>query len=176
MSGGGESTRGLASPTLAQLYLEQGHPDRARDTCEAILVRSPFNGFALAMLERLREEPEARLSGGLLRDVQFDGSRHEVAVELSWSVPRELLAPYDDPRVDLVLALSVTRGTGCSLRYTSFRCRELDGTQRIALSSGPASAAISLVLGSARTRGSALAHSAHHRPLRYLAIAPPLSW
>ncbi|RMG95013.1 MAG: tetratricopeptide repeat protein [Deltaproteobacteria bacterium] len=51
----------LASATLARLYLEQGHLDRARGVIRAALERSPFDGRALVLAERLETLHRASL-------------------------------------------------------------------------------------------------------------------
>ena len=170
-----ENERRLASPTLAQLYLEQGHPERAREICTELLARDPSNGYARVLLERLQVEPAAQIEA---RFVERSAAGIGIGeLELRWSVPRALLRGYADARVDLVIAVSVEReGITSALRYTSVRCRELDGVHEFQAPIGPASAAVALVVGSARTRPSVLTHSAHHRPLRFLAVAPPISW
>lgn len=51
----------LASPTLAQLYIEQGHLRRARKVLGAVLEEQPLQGQALAMRDRLRHAGEGSL-------------------------------------------------------------------------------------------------------------------
>ncbi|GEM_PF-1806758 len=48
-----ESTDPLASPTLAQLYVAQGHFGKARRVLASLLASDPFNGPALALQQRL---------------------------------------------------------------------------------------------------------------------------
>ena len=60
----------LASPTLALLYLAQGHPRRARATLAEVLEAEPENGYALALLERLREPPEPKLDLGFREELE----------------------------------------------------------------------------------------------------------
>lgn len=43
----------VASVTLAQLYIGQGHRARARDTLQTVLERNPTHGHARCLLERL---------------------------------------------------------------------------------------------------------------------------
>ncbi|PRQ02225.1 hypothetical protein ENSA5_25600 [Enhygromyxa salina] len=176
---------GLASPTLAQLYLAQGHPGRARTICREVLADDPTNGYALALLERLRRASAARLEARLeARFVPSSEAGIELGageLELSWSVPRGLLAEYDDARVDVVLAIAAPRATlvpqPTTLRYTSLRCLDLQATARREAPLGPASAAAILVLSPGPQRKPTLLSPRPRRPgLRVLAVAESLSW
>jgi len=51
----------LATPTLARLYLEQGHFDRARAILRAALARNPYDGVARVLVARLAPIPAAGL-------------------------------------------------------------------------------------------------------------------
>ncbi len=51
----------LATPTLARLYLGQGHFDRARAVLLACIERNPGDGHALALLHRIEARSEANL-------------------------------------------------------------------------------------------------------------------
>ena len=77
----------LATPTLARLYLGQGHFDRARTVLSACLQRDPLDGHALAMLRRLDARSDASLTMALANDrlvLKWTGvaspSRHSVVV------------------------------------------------------------------------------------------------
>ena len=54
----------LVSPTLAQLYMAQGHRTRARETVEALLAEDPSQGVALVLRERLNSTIDAVVSTG----------------------------------------------------------------------------------------------------------------
>lgn len=54
------SSRGFESPTLAELYLRQGHPDKARVIVERILAADPERADARRVLARI----EAHATGG----------------------------------------------------------------------------------------------------------------
>jgi hypothetical protein len=49
----------LATPTLARLYLGQGHFDRARTVLEACLQRDPLDGHALVLWQRIHARSDA---------------------------------------------------------------------------------------------------------------------
>lgn len=51
----------IASATLAQLYVAQGHRRKALQTLAMVLRRDPTDGHALHLTERLRVETEASL-------------------------------------------------------------------------------------------------------------------
>ncbi len=59
----------LASATLARLYLEQGHLDRARAVVRAALDRNPFDGRALVLARRIERLARPGLAG------ESDGTR-----------------------------------------------------------------------------------------------------
>jgi hypothetical protein len=50
----------LATPTLAELYLKQGHPDKAADVYRAILERDAANLEVRASLAALEKEQALR--------------------------------------------------------------------------------------------------------------------
>jgi tetratricopeptide (TPR) repeat protein len=50
---------GFETPTLAELYLRQGHLDKARAILERILAHDPDRQDALAIMERLADTPPA---------------------------------------------------------------------------------------------------------------------
>jgi hypothetical protein len=153
-------TEGLASPTLAQLYLAQGHPGRARTTLDEVLADDPHNGMALALRERLRLHPHAEVHARFEPGSGFGGE-----IELSWSVPERFPWPAAEfePRLELIFAIARLRD-GSALRFSSRICPGPRGTERIGAPLGPASAALALV---AHQRGGGL---------RFLAVAEPLSW
>jgi hypothetical protein len=178
-----ESDGGLASPTLAQLYLEQGHTERAREICREVLEREPTNGHALVLSERLRRaaEASARVQA---RFVSSSSSGVDVGLgelELSWEVPRSLLDDHADARLDVVVAIaSASRALSSpvgavSMRYTSLRCLDLRASRRLEVPLGPASAAVTLILSPGPRRRS-LTQSRRRPDLRVLAVAEPTSW
>lgn len=59
----------LATPTLAELYLTQGHPEKAVDVYGRVLERNPDNVEARARLAEIRLEIEATASARLGRPV-----------------------------------------------------------------------------------------------------------
>jgi hypothetical protein len=152
-------TEPLASPTLAQLYLAQGHVRRARATLEEVLDDDPYNGHALALLERMVDRPRPELHAGFVIDAG--------ELELRWSVPSSLWPdPGLEARLTIVLAIT-TRRADPSLRFTSLSCQGPRGSQRMPAPPGPASAALALV---------AREHGHRFGALRFLAVADPLSW
>jgi hypothetical protein len=153
-------TEPLASPTLALLYLAQGHRSRARATLAEVLEAEPTNGYALALHDRMQSRPHARLEARFVASSATGIDLGAGELELEWSIPRELIP--DDERLDVVVAFA-TRDRA-SLRFTSLPCTDAPATQKIPAPLGPASAAVALV---ASKPGS---------PIRLLTVAEPLSW
>lgn len=153
-------TEPLASPTLAQLYLAQGHLRRARATLDEVLDSDPYNGHALALLARMHDRPRAEVHASFVAsEGVFAGE-----LELRWSVPDSLWPdPELDDRLELVIAIARLRA-GPSLRFTSLACAGPRGNRRMSAPLGPASAAVALVAREADGR------------LRFLAVADPPSW
>jgi hypothetical protein len=173
---------GLASATLAQLYLEQGHTERALAICRELLERDPTNGHAILLERRMRTPPRATLEA---KFVSSSAAGVDVGVgqlELRWSVPRSLLAELDDARLDVVVALArrwdgqVAHDGPPVLRYTSVRCLDLVATQLLDVPLGPAAAASVLVLGAGPRPRSVLAEIRRRPDLRVIAVADPVSW
>ena len=183
MSDPSPEDHGLASPTLAQLYLAQGHVEHARSTCHELLEQDPTNGYALALLERLRPVEAAHVGA---RFAASSATGIELGVgqlELSWSVPPSLLATHEDARLDVVFAIAALRGAhahdpvATALRYSSVRCLDPSGAHRLQAPLGPASAAVMLVLSPGPRRPPDLLTGHTRRPAqRVLAVAAPLSW
>ncbi|MCB9569241.1 MAG: hypothetical protein H6710_18850 [Myxococcales bacterium] len=96
----------LASPTMAQIYMRQGHYHRARETLDAVLEADPFAGAALVLRERL-----AILDGPALH-ARGDGR----TLELRWQA-----APPSGAHL-LVIAFR-----GRSIYVTSRPCAAADG-------------------------------------------------
>lgn len=170
----------LASATLAQLYLEQGHTEHARSICREVLAHDPTNGHALLLERRLRVEPQAQLAAHFVSDSVTGIDLGVGQIELTWSIPRELLARHDDARLDVVVAIAVAREAfpsgALALRYTSVRCRDLDASARLDVPLGPASAAVALMLSTGAQQHVPLAELRRRPALRVLAVAESLSW
>ena len=152
----GSKTEGLASATLAQLYLVQGHEGRARATLEEVLAAEPRNGHALALWARLRARRRVKLELRLhLAEAPAEETQERAELELRWSG-----APTDLGPLELVIAIG-ERGRG-ALRYGSVGCDGARGsTRQPAPSSGSAIAALV---------------SSEGGELRFFAVAEPLTW
>ncbi len=146
----------LASPTLALLYLAQGHAGRARATLDEVLADDPHNGMALALRERLDLGPAPSVHAQLEPGEGVGG-----VLVLSWSVPE--LHPQLGARLELVLAFARADGAA-AMRFTSRTCARARGSERIPAPLWPGSLALALV---ARERSGTL---------RFLAVAPPLTF
>jgi hypothetical protein len=178
---GAELDAQLASATLAQLYLEQGHTERALAICRELLERDPCNGHALVLERRMRVQPRASLD---VRFVSSSAAGVDLGVgqlELKWSVPRALLTELDDARLDVVIALAKRHGADAhegpsALRYTSIRCLDLVATRLLDVPLGPASAAVVLVLSAGPRRRTVVADVRRRPDLRVLAVAEPVRW
>lgn len=153
----------LSSPTLALLYLAQGHPARAQATLDEVLADDPHNGMALALRERLELGPVPVVHAAL-----EPGEGVGDALVLSWSMPD--LHPQLGSRLELVLAFARADGAA-ALRYTSRTCAGPRGRERIPAPLWPGSLALALV---AHVRSGKSTPASEK--LRFLAVAPPLTW
>lgn len=190
---GAELDAQLASATLAQLYLEQGHTERALAICRELLERDPCNGYAIVLERRMRVQPRASLRARFVSSSAAGVDLGVGQLELEWSVPRGLLTGFDDEglddaRLDVVIALarrwhgaqahegtSTLRSAG-ALRYTSIRCLDLVATRLLDVPLGPASAAAVLVLSAGPRRRRVVADVRRRPDLRVLAVAEPVRW
>lgn len=107
----------LASPTMAQIFMHQGHLQRARETIDAVLEGDPEAGAALVIRERLRA-----LDGPAIQ-ARSDGR----VLEVRWQ----------EAPADAHVLVIVFRGRG--VWVTSRSCDGGDGQRRIDLP-GPARA------------------------------------
>jgi len=122
-----EAPAGLATATLAQLYLQQDHLEQARRILAKVLAGDPFHGGALVLAERLAARSRARLYAA-----------HR---------PGRLSVRWHDasPACDLHLILVTFRPIGAtqtSCRVTSARCAAEHGEHTFAVPEDPASASL----------------------------------
>lgn len=110
------STDPIASATLARLYLEQGHGNRAHAILGEVLARSPLDGDALALRARL-SAPRPRLSAAVEDD----------ALVLRWQ------AVTEPGRVHLVVCLWGGGGRWPRQWVTSRACTSAFGRHRLPL-------------------------------------------
>jgi hypothetical protein len=138
----------IASPTLARLYLAQGHSDRARGVLAEVLRRDPYDGVALVLQRRVGKRDPAALA------CEMEGSR----VRLRWT------RVDADAAAHVVLVTFVRETDGARVRVTSVRCRGSNGSwdAPMAARAGAAAACI----GALESGGS----------WRVLAVAPPIRW
>lgn len=140
----------LASPTLAQLYLEQGHVDRARAVLDEVLARDPYDGTALVLRERLRA----------LRTGRLTCQRGEGQIEIRWrGIPTEGHA-----ELRLLLAHRSGHDGRVRTREVSHMCNGAVGEHRV-LAPG-ASGACAAAIGIPDAEGG----------FAPLAVADPLQW
>jgi hypothetical protein len=183
---GAELDAQLASATLAQLYLEQGHTERALAICRELLERDPCNGHALLLERRMRPQPRASLDARFVSSSAAGVDLGVGQLELEWSVPRSLLTALDegldDARLDVVIALArqfpgaQAHDGPPTLHYTSIRCLDLVSTRRLDVPRGPACAAVVLVLSAGPRRRRVVADVRRRPDLRVLAVADPVRW
>jgi hypothetical protein len=139
----------LASATLAQLYVAQGHLDRAARVLDAVLARDPLHGHALALATRLAALVPARLTAARVED----------RAVLTWAAAADTPGP-------LHLVWRRWAGappTGAGL-LSSIRCDAVRGDYAVVLEPGPGALAACLATVDAARR------------LRILAVAEPLVW
>ncbi len=146
----------LASPTLAQLYLSQGHMGKARKVIQDILAQDPTQGHALALLHRVHAQGSASISA----------HPEDLTVHVRWRVRDPGLASGAPLHVVVVThgPRPGSNGGGTASRVSSVPCTGKGGELHLDLPEGPASACI------------ALARFDENRRLQILAAAEPLSW
>ncbi|HFE43923.1 MAG TPA: tetratricopeptide repeat protein [Nannocystis exedens] len=142
----------LASPTMAQIYMRQGHFHRARETLDAVLRSDPTSGAAHVLRERLALLDGATVSGRVSGDARN--------LDLRWK------AAPTGTHVLVVLF------RGRDVYVTSRPCKVADGRWRVDIDSSarchagtsPGAAAISLV------------RPGEHGVATPVAVAEPLCW
>lgn len=133
----------LATPTLANLYLAQGHALRALQIARERLEADPLDGAALAIAERVRRRTSATL--------ELEARPGMVVVR--WKVEWSDAAPPD-----LHLLLATVRATRFpSVRITSLPCDASAGEAEVALRQGPASGTLAIAYLDASRRLQVLA-------------------
>ncbi len=141
----------IATPTLARLYLGQGHVERARAVIADCLARDPWDGHALALRDRLAARSDATLT------IVHDGD----ALRIAWN------AVEMPTRAQVVLVAITQSGAPIATWVTSTRCATAIGSWEIALPfpRGSACACIGRL------------ESGPGRPgLAVLTVARPLAW
>ncbi len=140
----------LASPTLAQLYITQGHYERAESVLEAVLGAQPLNAHALA----LRERVDAR------RCAHLSLARQDTQLLARFAAPHELA---EDVHV-LLASWRLVGGRPVSEPLRSRACLGAEGELLFPAPAGPASAC------------ACLARLDAEGALEVLAVAEPLTW
>lgn len=154
----------LASATLAQLYMQQGHLEQARRVLGRVLAADPFHEHALALAARLACRSRARLYAA------FQPGR---GVVVRWHD-----AP-DDPALHLILATfrPVTGAPGrASVHVTSTRCRSGAGEHTFPIPGGGRLAPASASLCLARLRVAPGPGGEPATGLEILAVHEAISW
>lgn len=137
----------LATPTLARLYMGQGHFDRARTVLDGCLRRDPHDGHALALVRRLQARSDATLVVSIARD----------RLSLRWT------ALADADACHVVIVASTQTGNAAATWVTSTRARTAFGAWECALPFLRGS--VSACIGTISVQGWSV-----------LAVARPLSW
>ncbi|MBK8261790.1 MAG: hypothetical protein IPK80_10675 [Nannocystis sp.] len=102
----------LASPTMAQIFMRQGHWRRARETLNALLAESPFAGQALALRDRI----------DALEAPNLHARAHGATIEVRWQ------------RAAIGAHLVAVFFSGPSIYATSSRIEARDGRVQLPLS------------------------------------------
>ncbi len=151
---------GIASVTLARLYVQQGYLQRARSMLSQIIARDPEHGPALELLRRLAVRAETTLTIELAE---------ENTALLRWrDVPcsaEELQLRFGTGDAALhVILLAFGRGPGAPAFVTSRRCTR--ARAEVLLPCGPDPGSVSACIALESPRGRA----------RPIAVAEPVSW
>lgn len=140
----------LASPTLAQLYVTQGHYARAAKVLDVVLESEPFNGHALALRTRLEQRKGARI------EVEREGDTLRIQYEHAL-----------DPDLAVHVVVAAWSRAGGQVRAQPMRslpCATRRGRVEVAAPAGPGSAC------------ACLATLDPGGPLRVLAVTDTVTW
>ncbi|TPV92682.1 MAG: tetratricopeptide repeat protein [Myxococcales bacterium FL481] len=141
----------LASPTLALLYIAQGHVKRAREVVDALLEEDPRHGAALAMRARLSPRPSV--------SAKVDARTGELAIR--WHIVDRANLPAS---LHVVIAAWSENDCAAAVRVTSTPCDAPRGSTVVA---PPMSTGAMTVC---------LAGLDESRRFVPVAVAEPLSW
>lgn len=147
----------LATPTLARLYMGQGHFDRARAVLHACLRRDPHDGHALVLVRRMQARSDAAVTLALVTDRGRPGSSGAPRLVVEWT------ALADSAACHVVIVATTQTGATAASWVTSTRARTAFGSWECALPFPRGS--VSACIGCVDDRGW------HVR-----AVARPLSW
>jgi len=118
------------SPTLARVYIQQGHLLQAESMLAALLAKDPDNGTARVLYNRLRQRPRAQVEAE-------DGGHQTVLVR--W---RE--APSTTHSLHIVATTFAREGPG-HIYVSSCQCTTTQGEQALGTGPYPGSVAVALV-------------------------------
>ena len=119
----------IASPTLAQLYIKQGHLGHAHEVLAQVLDEDPRNGVALVLRDRLHH----RAAGTLALEVE----RGEL--DIKWQHVRLR------PNLHLVLMWTFRERDGSlHMRVTSVPCASQRGRHRVSTPAPHGSVVVSI--------------------------------
>ncbi len=153
---------GIASVTLARLYVQQGYLQRARSMLSQIIARNPEDGAALELMRRLAVRAETTLtielaeeSTALLRWRDAPCSAEELQLRFGTA----------DAALHVIL-LAFGRGPGTPTFVTSRRCTR--ARAEVLLPCGPDPGSVSACIALETPAGLGRA--------RPIAVAEPVSW
>ncbi len=118
----------IASTTIARLYIAQGHRRKAARMLTALLERTPGDGAALHLQQRLATTECPTLIASV----------DDTVLEVSWEAVREAPARH------VVVVSYLGAGTVPRVQVTSVACNESSGVCTFARPGEPGSAAICL--------------------------------
>ncbi len=146
----------LASPTMAQIYMRQGHYHRARETLDAVLQADPHAGAAHVLLERLAILDGPTVSGRV--------GREGAQLDLRWT------------KAPIGAHIVVILYRGSDVYVTSRVCAKSDGRWKLRLDLGPHRAPREHGAAHPNAAAISLVRADEQGSARPVAVGEPLSW
>jgi hypothetical protein len=133
----------IATLTLARLYVEQGHIERARRTLDAVLASDPDHAVAALLRERLRRRPLGSVTVRPASDPGYGGDGSSGRIAIAW----RQLPSLDDGVIELRRFRrdpTAPPGAAPPVDVLRFPCTTRAGSLHLDAGPGPAACAVAI--------------------------------